>query len=883
MAKKRYFCFHNHQPQQTPLRLVSRGFARLGWLIPLLLACLTALLCIISSPVFAYLSREVPIAQSTPTAPQLMQQGRDYYEAGRYADAAQVWQQAAQAYQSQGDLLNQAMVLSNLALANQRLGQLPEATAAITTTLELLQLEPDTPNRQRILAQALNTQGSLQMVQGQGEQALATLQQAEAAYKQVDDEEGVIRSLINQAQVMRVLGLYRRARDTLIDVKAMLQEQPDSLLKVAGLRNLGNALRLVGDLNESQNVLQQSLEIAKQLSSPPDIGAALLSLGNTARVKQDPEAALDYYKQAATAGTSPTTQIQAQVNQLSLIADGDIKGDQASLAQPLLLQIQEQLSDLPLSPIGVYARINMAQSLIKLEKESSPFSNTQQVAQILATAIQQAKSLGDSRSQSYALGSLGGLYEKNQKWSDAQNLTEQALVIAQAINASDIAYRWQWQLGRLLKAKGDEEGAIAAYSEAVSTLQSLRSDLVAINSDVQFSFREGVEPVYREFVALLLKSDGTTETSPERLEKARKVIESLQLAELDNFFRAACLTAKPVEIDTIDQKAAIVYPIILPDRLEVILSLPQQPLRHYATPLTQDQVESIVTRLRQLLTRGIGRSYLELSQQIYDWLIRPAEADIAESEVKTLVFVLDGILRSIPMAALHDGQQFLVEKYSIALTPGLELLASQTLAREQLNILSAGLSEGRQGFSPLPNVEVELNEILSEVPGQSLINQEFTEANLRQAINAAPFPVVHLATHGQFSSEAEKTFILTWDSQINVNELNDLLQTTDLRRSKPIELLVLSACQTAIGDKRAALGIAGVAVRAGARSTLATLWSVNDEATAQLMVRFYQELTNTELTKAEALRRAQISILQDAKYRQQPYFWASFILVGNWL
>jgi CHAT domain-containing protein len=235
------------------------------------------------------------------------------------------------------------------------------------------------------------------------------------------------------------------------------------------------------------------------------------------------------------------------------------------------------------------------------------------------------------------------------------------------------------------------------------------------------------------------------------------------------------------------------------------------------------------------------------------------------------------------MAALHDGKQFLVEKYAVALTPGLELLEPRPLAREQLNVLKAGLSESRRGFSALPNVEIELNQIQSQVSGELLINQSFTETALQDAIDAAPFPVVHLATHGQFSSEAEKTFILTWDNVINVNELNSLLRTTDLRRSEPIELLVLSACETAVGDNRAALGIAGVAVRAGARSTLASLWTVNDEATAVLMVRFYQELGNTATTKAEALRRAQLSILQDGQYQQQPYYWASFILVGNWL
>ncbi len=338
-----------------------------------------------------------------------------------------------------------------------------------------------------------------------------------------------------------------------------------------------------------------------------------------------------------------------------------------------------------------------------------------------------------------------------------------------------------------------------------------------------------------------------------------------------------------VAIDSIDQKAAVIYPIILADRLEVILSLPGQPLRHYATSLPQERVERTVIRLRQYLTQRTTQEFLALSQQVYDWLIRPAEVSLVESKVKTLVFVLDGSLRNIPMAALHDGKQYLVENYAISLTPGLEILEPKPLSRRQLKVLKGGLSQSRQGFHALPAVEVELKEIQSLASGEILLNQEFTKTNIQKAIDTISFPVVHLATHGQFSSKAENTFILTWDDRINVNELNNLLQTTDLRRANPIELLVLSACETAKGDNRAALGIAGVAVRAGARSTLATLWLVDDQVTAVLMRRFYQELANAAVTKAEALRRAQHSILQDPKYRQQPFYWAPYVLVGNWL
>jgi CHAT domain-containing protein len=825
---------------------------------------------------------------------ELVQQGRDYYEAGQFAQAVTVWEQAASSFATQGDGLNQAMVLSNLSLAYQHLGQWNQAKAAISKSLELLKTgqATGTPTAQtRILAQALNTQGSLQLALGQAEQALAIWQQAATTYRQANDEAGMLRSLINQAQALKSLGYYRRALTTLTEVNQTLQKQPDSLIKTAGLRSLGSAFLLVGDLEQSQKVLQQSLALAQKLQSAHDIGATWFDLGNTARAGQDVKAALEFYQQAAAIANSPLTKVQAQLNQLSLL----IEQEQWSATQTLLPQIQSQLGNLPPGRAAVYAHIDLSMSLMKLSESRQPSArnlasevstpdsglSTKNSALLLATALQQAKSLGDQRAEAHALGNLGSLYEQTQQGSIAQDLTRQALLLAQAINAPDIAYRYSWQLGRLLKAQGETQGAIAAYTEAVKTLQSLRSDLVAINPDVQFSFTESVEPVYRQLVSLLLKPSDT-EPSQQNLAQARDVIESLQVAELDNFFREACLNTVQVPIDQVDNTAAVLYPIILADRLEVILSLPQQPLRHYAIPISQSEVESTVEQLLQTLTTRTKFDFLPFSQKVYDWLIRPALTDLANSKIKTIVFTLDGSLRNIPMAALHDGNQYLVEKYNIAITPSLQLFDPKPLKRGALKTLTAGLTEARQGFAPLENVAREVEQIQTELPSVILLDREFTSNAFEKKLESSYFPVVHIATHGRFSSKAEQTFILTWDGRIDVKQFDEMLQPANQSREKAIELLVLSACQTAKGDKRAALGLAGVAVRAGARSTLATLWNVSDVATAELMGLFYRELSNTTATKAEVLRYAQLTLLKNPEY-QHPIFWAPFVLLGNWL
>ncbi len=848
-------------------------------------------------PATAQHSPIAPIVQRTPDASTQLEQGRTLYEAGRFTEAATLWQQAAEGYQSQGERVKVALSLSYLSLAYQELGQWFDAQKAISQSLELLtDNKQQTTNHKLILAQALNTQGSLQLAMGQTEAALNTWKQAAIAYTDAGDEAGMLGSQINQAQALQTLGLYRQAQTTLEQLNEKLQAQPDSLVKATGLRSLGVALQVVGDLQKSQEVLEQSLAIAQRLESSPDTSTIFFSLANTARALKDYQKAFDLYHKAAENATNRITKLEAQLNQLSL----SVQTKKWEATQALLSQIQSNLTNLPPSRAAVYAQVNLAESLMA-RRSNSP-DQPSEIAQLLAKAIQQARSLKDSRAESYALGELGRLYEQTQQWSDAQNLTQEALSLAQAINADHIAYRWEWQLGRILKQQGNLTGAVAAYTEAVNTLQSLRSDLVAINSDVQFTFRESVELVYRELVRLLLELPPTASLNlrpdqegeqegvlnQKNLEKARKVIESLQLAELDNFFREACLKTKPEQIDQVDPTAAVIYPIILPDRLAVIVSLPRQSslkvrLSYYQTKLPQSQVESILEQLLQSLNPAFSnKQRLQVSQQVYDWLIRPAEVQLAESGVKTLVFVPDGSLRNLPMAALHDGQHYLVEKYSIAVSQGLQLLQPRSLIRKRLKVLLGGLTEARQGFSALPAVQSELNQIASKLRSKVLLNQKFIKTTLEDQIYAEPFPIIHLATHAQFSSNAENTFLLTWDGRINVKDLDRLLRGREREDTNPIELLVLSACQTAVGDKRAALGLAGLAVRSGTRSTLATLWSVRDQSTAELMAEFYRELTQTEVNKAEALRQAQLTLLKKPKY-EHPFYWAPFVLVGNWL
>ena len=634
-------------------------------------------------------------------------------------------------------------------------------------------------------------------------------------------------------------------------------------------------MRKVGDLNSAETVLQQGLEIARKSEDRNAIAEILLSLGNTARVKQNNDRALSYYQQAIEISASTEIEIEAKLNQFTILSDsGEWWGE-------LVEDIDSKIAQLPPGRTKIYAQINLARNLMKYLDDRAQSITTRQTYQLLTSAISDAQKLGDKRAEAYALGNLGRLYEQYQRYEEAQTLTEQATILSQSLNAPDLLYQWEWQLGRIFQQKAQPQKAISAYTQAVNNLQLLRGDLVAISDEVQFTFRESVEPVYRELVNLLLSSDRPTQ---ENLSQARETIESLQLAQLDNFFREACLDTQPQQIDEIDRKAAVVYSIILPDRLALILSSTEQPLSYYSIPLEEGEekigrvIDSLYVRLNPFI---VTRDLLKPNQQLYNWLVRPLSAELRRNDIKTLVFVLDGVLRRVPVAALHDGERYVIEKYNLVLTPGLQLLKPRTLSPSNLRAIAAGVIESRQGFPPLPAVENEVRDISQLVPTQVLLNQQFTRDRLGAEIEARPFPIVHLATHGQFSSNAENTFLLAWDGQIEVKDLDLLLRSRERRVRNPIELLILSACQTAKGDRRAALGLAGVAVRSGARSTIASLWSIQDQSTAELMTELYSVLKQPGVNKAEALRNAQLSLLNSNRYKH-PYYWAAFVLVGNW-
>ena len=889
------------------------------------LIAITSIFLLTTSTAIAPIALAANTTNQSPTISKpekLYQAGQNAFTQGKFAEAVSQWQAAVVICQQQGDRLRESVILANLALAHRELGLWKEATTTVTKSLELARsLEAIGDDKfqidvQKAIAQALDTKGSLEFTRGQSQAALHSWQEAQPIHQKLNDQIALIRNQINQSRAYQRLGLFPRATQILELTNESILQQPDSLLKVDLLHHVGNIFLSLNDPSKATPYLKQSLDLLAKLGDSPAINTKksgiLLDLGHLSRTQLTDNQVVDnpvtdnqvlltthnLYTQAIATAFYPLDRVNAQLSLAELL----LSTNKLKELAPLLTQIEPNIALLPLSRNGLENRIRYAEILGKVSKREA-------AALLLAKAIAQAKDIGDNRSYIYALGALGHLYEQNKQFDDAIQVTRQAIALAEVNNAEDLTYQLHWQLAKVLVATGKNEAALISYGQAVEVLKPIQGDLASAAANAQFSFQESIEPLYREYVSLLLDTSGSDNpnlksTQPllnhknnhknnqplnqqhnqQKLKQAQSVIESLKVAELVNFFRSDCLKTQSNDITQIDSSAAVVYVITLNNSLEVLLNLPDGNIKRYTTPITSSEVESTVIEFRRNLRYPISEEYLEQSQKIYDWTIRPLEDDLISNNVKTLVIVSDQALRNMPFAALHDGKEFLIEKYALAASPGLQLLDSKPIAKKQINALLVGLTQPRLTFSALPAVQKELESIQKQIGKESanlLLNETFTSANLRRSIQALPFPVVHIATHGQFSSKATETYIVAWDQKVNIKSLNEILRSRERSDGDPLELLILSACQTANGDKRSALGLAGIAVRAGARSTIGSLWQISDEATSILMSALYKQLTDRNLSRAESLRSAQLTLLKEEKFKH-PYYWSPFILLGNW-
>ena len=355
-------------------------------------------------------------------------------------------------------------------------------------------------------------------------------------------------------------------------------------------------------------------------------------------------------------------------------------------------------------------------------------------------------------------------------------------------------------------------------------------------------------------------------------------------------------------------QSAVVYVTLLPNQIELVLFTPEGvPIRQVVPDVGEEEVLATARELHRNITHPHFRNsdrYLKSAGQLYQWLIAPLKDELTVAQTDTLLFSMDEGLRALPIAALHDGKQFLVEQYSFSMIPSLSLIDTRYRALQNTQALGMGASTFTD-LNPLPAVPVELSAITQHIwQGEAFLNESFTRNNLVAERQEFPYPIVHLATHGEFQSgDPSNSYIQLWDEKLRLDELRLLGWN-----NPAVELLVLSACKTAVGDPQAELGFAGLAVAAGVKSAMASLWYVSDEGTLALMTEFYSHLTDSQI-KAEALRQAQIAMIRghvsveagelrgsglrgsiplppelahfENTNLSHPYYWSAFTTIGS--
>lgn len=665
---------------------------------------------------------------------------------------------------------------------------------------------------------------------------------------------------------LRQIGYYDLARDVLKAAKlqAKTDEESDSTSM-----SLGNVSQ-----GEYQRALNQY--IASGNRDKKDIATETLSA-----------AAQDAVKQYQTLWSSKSTsvQIKARLNWLLITSSFDKSEfpelqelQSTSQIDKVIQDLIEQITNLAAQE-QIEARIKFAESLRKLSNENKSYiiEAQRQVQLALKLAQRQRNAIAESR----AIGLSGRIFLQDLQVQQATTAFEQAQNLAVANHSLDLAYQWQWELGKIY-VKTNDKRASQEYKAAVDSLNKLRKNLITINPELQLGFQEQVEPLYKEYLELLFKNQ-----QPD-LKEIIQVNEQLQITELENYLQCSQLQVSSLlNLSPQESPDAAIYIIRLPNKYELIVRLKDGKLIHRSANLKV--VDSDLDKIRQNLTSEQldnldSGGFQTLFGNLYNSLFSSIKNLLPDRG--TIIFTGNSELQSIPWGVLYDGNQYLIERYSIAYTLGIDAQAPKSINNKKLSIFAAGMSNfsGKTTFADLEFVPEEIEGIKAIVKNsKSLLDNKFTTEQL--FFNAPSFPIIHLATHGQFSSNPNESYILNWDGKLSMSEIRKLVKGNESSKVPQLELLVLSACESAKGDKRAALGLAGSAIQAGARSTIASQWVINDRSQADLMIKFYQELKDGK-SKAEALRQAQLSILQSNTLNTKfsnPYYWAMNILIGSWL
>jgi len=644
------------------------------------------------------------------------------------------------------------------------------------------------------------------------------------------------------------------------------------------------------------SMAQMYLHQAYRQSSGANQARYAIDLGNLALARKLRLQARSRYQEAQRlAGNDQAIRIAAALNEMRL-ALGD-----KQLSK--LIELATALRQLPLGTEQARLALNLGHQAKTLGKPGNRLAYEH-----FTLALEQSRLHDDRLLEMAAYDALAQLYEDQQRPSEALQLSTAGIALGERGDSAmgNLLIQLYWRQGRLAQQQGRHDLALSAFQAAVEQIEAIRQDIPIEYEGEQSSFRQTLEPIYLGLAnQLLLLSEGQSgDNRQATLRRVRGIVELIKQTEMQDYLGDRCsvdVTRTNEEIRA-EAGVAVFYPIIFPDRLELLLETSQGMFRR-TVAVDAKQFRQTALEFAALL-REDPETRLPQSRLIYDWLIRPLDAELAG--IDTLVVIPDGVIRMLPFAALHDGQRYLVEHLALATAPGLTMTNAAATDKPNHRAFVGGLAEPGpvvdklsqkmlqsivqpQGQNQsrsasdalaLPGVKDEVEDLTRQLNSRSLLNQQFTLANFRQAVESGEYGIIHIASHGLFGGSGDQSFILTHDELLTMDVIQQVLSSEQLRKNR-VRLLTLSACETADGNERAPLGIAGAALKARADAALGTLWPVEDNVAKTVMSRFYLEFTRNNLSKAKALQQAQLGLIHDKKFGH-PFYWAPFIIVGNW-
>ena len=752
-------------------------------------------------------------------------------------------------------------------------------------------------------------QGTAQFQQGAFAQAATHWMNAAREYEERGQAKLQCQALINVAHALRQEGQIRRAQTTLQAALTLSEQTGERGLTATILAQLGNTFHVLGKDEPATEHLTKALTLAREENKPVLVAGILNDLGNALTARRQFAEAIDVYAESRTRAVETKQQALAATAQLNgamaLLQNRQLGeahrhldqawSDMRSLGDGQaktagLLNIGLGYQELFAAMTGKAGAAGKADAVKGRVTEAVAATGSaagllRQSADAFTAAGEAAGRVGDARGQSYAWGYLGELREREHRHPEALEYSRKATFAAQKVHAPESLYRWQWQTARLLRAEGKEEEALTAYQRAVTLLKPIHYEYSVGNQGRYHSYYESVAPLFAEYEDVLLRRAAAAKTPDQNeqlLVKVKETIEVSRAAELQDYFQDDCVATVATHrgAGSLAPDTAVIYPIAFPDRLELLLETANG-LKQVRVPVTGDKLTNEIRSFRRLIQDSQSQNYLASAQTLHGWLIAPIQQDLQGAGVHTLVMVAEGSLRTIPMGALHDGRHFLVDSLAVAVTPSLALTDMSPTQRRKGGLLSVGLTESVEGQSAPRYAESEVQAIRTMYGGKLLMNKQFSSPALEEEIKDQGLGIVHVASHTVVGAEARESFVLAHDGKITMDRLSQLVGLQQYRE-QPLDLLTLSSCEIAAEDDRAALGLTGVAVKTGARTALASLWTSDDETTTELVSEFYRQLQDPAVSKAVALQRAQQKILAQRGHNH-PSFWSAFLLINNWM